>query len=39
LVSPDSLYACAYLLTAQIAVLFDPVRHVARFAADLAGAH
>jgi membrane-associated phospholipid phosphatase len=37
--SPGSFYACAYLLTAQIAVLFDPVRHVARFAAELAGAH
>ncbi len=37
--APGSFYACAYLLTAQIAVLFDPVRHVARFAADMAAAH
>jgi undecaprenyl-diphosphatase len=34
--SPGSFYACAFLLTSQIAVLFDPVRRVARFAADLA---
>jgi membrane-associated phospholipid phosphatase len=37
--SPGTFYAIAFLLTSQIAVLFDPVRHVARFAADLAGAH
>jgi membrane-associated phospholipid phosphatase len=37
--SPGSFYACAYLLTAQIAVLFDPLRHVARFAADLTAVH
>ena len=35
--SPGTFYACAFLLTSQIAVLFDPVRHVARFARDLAG--
>jgi undecaprenyl-diphosphatase len=26
--SPASFYACAFLLTSQIAVLFDPVRHL-----------
>jgi membrane-associated phospholipid phosphatase len=34
--SPGTFYASAFLLTSQIAVLFDPVRHVARFAADMA---
>lgn len=33
--SPATFYASAFLLTAQIAVLFDPVRNVAHFAADL----
>lgn len=33
--SPGTFYACAFLLTSQIAVLFDPVRKAARFAAAL----
>src|SRR5262249_31855041 len=33
--SPGTFYACAFLLTSQIAVLFDPVRKVAHFAANL----
>jgi undecaprenyl-diphosphatase len=33
--SPGTFYACAFLLTSQIAVLFDPVRKVAHFAAVL----
>jgi membrane-associated phospholipid phosphatase len=37
--SPGTFYASAFLLTSQIAVLFDPVRHVARFAADLTAAY
>lgn len=30
--SPGSFYACAFLLTSQIAVLFDPVRNLVRLA-------
>ena len=33
--SPGTFYASAFLLTSQIAVLFDPVRRAARFAAEL----
>jgi membrane-associated phospholipid phosphatase len=33
--SPATFYASAFLLTSQIAVLFDPVRNVANFAAGL----
>jgi hypothetical protein len=33
--SPGTFYACAFLLTSQIAVLFDPVRKAAQFAAKL----
>jgi membrane-associated phospholipid phosphatase len=33
--SPATFYASAFLLTSQIAVLFDPVRNVAHFAAEL----
>jgi undecaprenyl-diphosphatase len=33
--SPATFYASAFLLTSQIAVLFDPVRNVANFAARL----
>ena len=32
--SPASFYACAFLLTSQIAVLFTPVRHLAGLAAS-----
>jgi membrane-associated phospholipid phosphatase len=33
--SPGTFYASAFLLTSMIAVLFDPVRRAARFAAEL----